>query len=496
MTSPTPPSTEPSRPRLRVLSAAAFLLVLAAGAAALALLHAPRLEGRIREGTGELVDAALRAAVAAREEEGARLEEILPASTGHLVDRWRRDLEDLPFELCAGDPDRTRALVVEETLRAAETSRENARVLASEMRRRGRHSLDALETTLREEQGAAAADLAAEAAFSSSLIMFGVLAALLGIHTLLLGRAVLGPVRRLADGAERLAAGERGHRVPGGGSGELDDLARGLNRMAESVERAEEEAREAQRRLTALNETLEARVEEKSRALVRAETLASIGTLAGGVAHEFNNLLGGILGTVEEALEDLPEGHADREPLELVARTARRGCTVTENLLRFARPRPPRKERLDAEAVVRDAVALVEPEAVRRGATMSVAADPLPPVSADPAELQQVVLNLLSNALHFTPPGGRIEVTLRRENGAVAISVRDTGPGLSPEVRERLFEPFFTTRGNEGTGLGLAVSHGIVRAHGGSLDARDDAAGGARFTARLPLAPETHGGDA
>ncbi|MCK6482212.1 MAG: ATP-binding protein [Planctomycetes bacterium] len=98
-----------------------------------------------------------------------------------------------------------------------------------------------------------------------------------------------------------------------------------------------------------------------------------------------------------------------------------------------------------------------------------------------------MVLNLLANAVAFTPRGGRVEASLRSAEGSpFVLEVRDTGPGIAPEALPRIFEPFFTTRGSEGTGLGLAVSHGIVRAHGGSIEAANDPRGGALFTVRIP----------
>lgn len=464
---------------LRTQSALLFCCVLIGGGALVWLVHAPWLRARSEEDSGVLVAKALAEVGAARREDLDRTGEVLRAGTDHLVARWKGDLADLPFELVAGDAKAVRALVLRETEAVGADARENSRVVTAEVRRRSEARMARLEESLRALQERTAAETASSLAVSSSLLVLGLLAALLGLQSFLLGRAVVGPVRRLAEGADRLAAGDLAHRIEQGGSREVAELGAALNRMAASVERSSSEVR-------ALNEGLEARVREKSAALVRAETLASLGTLAGGVAHEFNNLLGGILGTTEEAMQDAKEPET-REALELVARTARRGCKVTENLLRFARPRPPRTEPVDAAAVVRDAAALLQPEAERRGVRVEVKAGTLPPLPADPGELHQVVLNLLANALAFAPAGGLVAAEAAREGEAVVIRVRDSGPGIPPEAMPRLFEPFFTTRGTEGTGLGLAVSHGIVRSHGGSIEAANAPGGGAVFTVRLPL---------
>jgi signal transduction histidine kinase len=436
--------------------------------------------------TERLVTEALAEVAAARRDDLDRTGEVLRAGTDHLVDRWRRDLEDLPFELVAGDAAAVRSLVGRETEQVGSISRENVRVLSSEVRKRSEERMARLDASLREIQSRTGRSTAASLAVSSSFLVLGLLAALLGLQGFLLGRAVLRPVRRVAEGADRLAAGELSFRIEESGSREAAELAASLNGMAAAVEKSAAEVR-------ALNEGLERRVREKSAALVRAETLASLGTLAGGVAHEFNNVLGGILGTAEDAIHDARDP-GTREALELVARTAKRGCGVTENLLRFARPREPRVEPVDAAALLRDATDLVRSEAARRGVTVEVRADALPPIPADPAELHQVVLNLLTNALVFTPAGGRVEASAGREGDAAVLRVRDTGPGIAPEILPRIFEPFFTTRGSEGTGLGLAVSHGIARAHGGSLEAANDPGGGAVFTLRIPLTGGKGGG--
>ncbi|MHC4821661.1 MAG: sensor histidine kinase, partial [Planctomycetota bacterium] len=389
-------------PALSLLSAMLFAAVLVGGGLVLHFAHGPWLEGRMDAGTEALVEEALEQVKAARRDDLLQTREIVLAGADHVTRRWRRDLEDLPFELVAGDADRVRALVTREVDAVGALSKENARVLASEVRRRSRERMDELEKTLRAMQQETGRRTAADVALSSSMIIAGLLAALLGLQGFLLGRAVVDPVRRMAEGAERLAAGDLTHRIEETGSRETADLAAGLNRMAAAVEASNREVRE-------LNEGLEQRVREKSAALVRAETLASLGTLAGGVAHEFNNLLGGILGTSEDAASDASDADT-REAFDLIARTARRGCAVTENLLRFARPSEPHVETVDVAALLNDARALVEPEASRRGVSVTVTGEPPAEFLADPSEMHQVVLNLLANAVAFTSDNGSVAV--------------------------------------------------------------------------------------
>jgi two-component system NtrC family sensor kinase len=472
--------SETRGPGLHALAAMLAAGVLAAGALLVQFAYAPWLAARVASETDVLVAATLDEATEARKEDLLRTEEVVRAGAAHVSGRIRRDLEDLPFELVAGDPEKTRALVSSTAEAAAAASAENARVLAAEVRRRAGERLARLEASLRGRQEAAARAAAASVSLSSSLLVAGLLATLVGAQAFLLHRTVVRPVARIAAGAERLAAGELGHRVEERGGAEVAGLAVAVNRMAGARQSAEADLR-------ALQADLERRVEEKSAALARSETLASLGTLAGGVAHEFNNLLGGILGTVEDAAEDAKEPPV-REALDLVARTARRGCRITEGLLRFARPPAPRTEPVDAAAILRDAAALARAEAQRKGVTVEVTGEARP-LPADPGGLHQVVLNLLANAVHFAPAGGRVEASVADEGESVVLRVRDSGPGIAAEHLPRLFEPFFTTRGSDGTGLGLAVSHGIVRSHGGSIEAANRPGGGAEFTVRLPAPP-------
>jgi len=306
-------------PGLRALGAFAVAAALAAGAGLVWFVHAPWLRARMRDDSDRMVRDALGAVSRARVEDLDRTGEVLRAGTDHLVERWARDVEDLPFELVAGDPEAVRRLVGRETAEVGAAARDASRVLAAEVRRRSEERMAALEGSLREIQSRAGEDTSSSLALTSTLLLLSILAGLLGVQALLLGRAVVRPVRRIAEGAERLGSGDLAARVEEGGSREVADLAAGLNRMAAALERARAD-------LDALNRDLERRVEEKSRALVRAETLASLGTLAGGVAHEFNNLLGGILGTSEDALQDCREP-AVREALELWC--ARRGGAAT-----------------------------------------------------------------------------------------------------------------------------------------------------------------------
>jgi len=229
--------------------------------------------------------------------------------------------------------------------------------------------------------------------------------------------------------------------------------------------------------------------------MLRQEQLAGLGRLVSGIAHEFGNLLGGARGHVDLALAGTPEDAA--EALEIVRRTLGRALETVENLLRFARGTPvARVDDVDLADVVERALHLLKVELERGEVRLEhVVDDGVPRLSVDPAQLEQVVVNLVINALHAVRDQAepRIRVGLTASGGQVELSVEDSGPGVPPEARERIFEPFFTTKGAlggsdvPGTGLGLAIAAGVVRSHGGTLTVDvSPSLSGARFVLALP----------
>ena len=223
--------------------------------------------------------------------------------------------------------------------------------------------------------------------------------------------------------------------------------------------------------------------------LVHSERLSAIGELVAGVAHELNNPLQTIVGTVELMLDDRP-GAVNRGDLEVVRREAARAGQIVRNLLTFVRRGSSDRVPSDLTQLVRATVDLREYHLRQQNITIEARYAPAPlPVLVNRDEVRQVVLNLLLNAEHAistAAESGAIAVTTSAEDGLHVVDVADTGPGISPEIRGRVFEPFFTTKDvGEGTGLGLSISHGIASAHGGSLELRH-ADAGARFRLALP----------
>ena len=237
-----------------------------------------------------------------------------------------------------------------------------------------------------------------------------------------------------------------------------------------------------------------ARREKLSDDLRRSEHLASLGRLLAGVAHEVRNPLAGIRSTVQ-LWERLPEQARTPESLAAVIQAVDRLNGLVSRLLYFARtgwdePRP-----VDMNAVVRQTLELVRAQAAGQGVELhtDLQAD-LPNVSGSHQALQQVVLNLATNALQAMPKGGRLDMRTRApdDRQGVELRVSDTGPGVPPEARPQLFEPFHTTR-PDGAGLGLALCREIVRQHRGEIELEESGPPGAVFVVRLPAADNAEG---
>jgi signal transduction histidine kinase len=301
----------------------------------------------------------------------------------------------------------------------------------------------------------------------------------------ILQRQVLRPVARLMDGIRRLGAGESGARLPVERRDELGRLASAFNDMAAKLQSAQAE-------LVAESErTLELEAE-----LRRVETLAVAGKLATGFAHEVGTPLNIISGRAEYLLSRLPEDDPARKDLIGIVDQIDRISGIIASLLDTLRPQKPMLGAVRLSDVFDRLVPLVAHAARRRDVALDVEARAdLPALCADANQLQQVLINLLVNAIEASPPAGRVDVTATEETRegreGIAIHVSDSGPGVAPELRAAVFQPFFTTKPRgQGTGLGLAICRDIVRDHGGTIEVADHA-GGAMFVVWLPASHES-----
>jgi signal transduction histidine kinase len=296
-------------------------------------------------------------------------------------------------------------------------------------------------------------------------------------------RWVFRPLRLLGNGSRRVAAGDFGFRLKLDSSDEMAELAAALNDMTERFEE--------------IRDDLDRQVQLRTREVIRSEQLASVGFLAAGVAHEINNPLASIAmcaESLESRLEGLAPDDADaqivKRYLELIQNEAFRCKGITEKLLDFSRLGEVRRQATAMMALVADVADMLRHVGRFAGRTIEIDEGPDVLVMVNPQEIKQVVLNLLVNALDSIEESGTVRVSARRTGGEAVLTLADDGCGMSDEVLEHLFEPFFTRRkSGQGTGLGLSIAHRIVTDHGGRIQAASEGPGkGATFRVTLPLA--------
>ncbi len=313
------------------------------------------------------------------------------------------------------------------------------------------------------------------------------MAILLGVILLMSGlalqREVLRPLSLLLAGIRRLAHGEAGPPIPIARRDELGEVAQAFNDLAAQLEAA---------RLRLLAES--ERTAELEHQLRQAETLAVAGKLTTAIAHEVGTPLNIISGRAEFVLKTADLDAAARKDLETIGTQIERISGIIRSLLDSLRPRDPEIRTTPLGEVLDRALPLLRHPARRGQVTLRThIADDLPSLAADAGQLQQVVINLVLNAIDATPVGGEVDVSARwahlRERSGVAVSVHDTGPGIPAALLPRVFEPFFTTKpAGRGTGLGLAICRDIVKAHGGEVRVESEEGRGTTVTAWIPAA--------
>jgi signal transduction histidine kinase len=330
-------------------------------------------------------------------------------------------------------------------------------------------------------------------------------------------RWVFYPIRDLEQGAGRVAQGDFEHRIDVHSGDEMEDLAAAFNNMTS--------------RLQEMYRDLEHQVNERSRQLVRSERLASVGFLAAGVAHEINNPLASIA-FCSEALEArltefwakgvrsqesgirgqesgvrekraaavslttdpsplTPDHEVITKYLKMIQEEAFRCKAITERLLEFSRSSERRRERVDLAELIQSVLDMVQH--LQNYKSKQIVFEPAGPLYAwiNAQEIKSVVLNLVVNALDSMDEDGQLHVLLGQRDRMAEMRFSDTGCGMSQEILDNIFEPFFTrSRTGKGTGLGLAISHRVITQHGGEIEATSPGLNqGSTFTVRLPMQP-------
>ncbi len=295
------------------------------------------------------------------------------------------------------------------------------------------------------------------------------------------------PIKKLHKAARRVANGDFQYKVELDTGDEMNELADVFNQVTAQFHE--------------INQDLDRKVREKTTALIRSERLAGVGFLATGVAHEINNPLH-VISTISESLEmqafsvleNCPE--EDRalftKYLGMIQTEAFRCQEITEKLLSFARGSEVARISTDLTHLVNEVVSMVSHLSKFQDRTITILTEDPIYAQVNPSEIKQVVLNMVSNALEATDSGGNLEIELMCVNNQVDLIFRDDGCGMTAEVQEQLFDPFFTQRkGGGGTGLGLSISHKIIEEHNGSIEVSSDGPGtGSTFRLRIPKVAE------
>ncbi|MCB9419523.1 MAG: cache domain-containing protein [Ardenticatenaceae bacterium] len=288
---------------------------------------------------------------------------------------------------------------------------------------------------------------------------------LAGIVAVPIARLITQPIAELVAANRRLARGDMAVRVQPYGSGELAMLGQSFNKMAETLDKAQQE-------------------------LLHKERLASMGQLAAGVAHEINNPLGTILLFADILHKEMDETDPRREDLKLIVDEAVRCKNIVADLLNFSRQQEVLAQETAVSDLLNQAVETVRRQPAFEQVNIVCEFSPdLPTIHADPAQLQQVFINLLQNGAEAVAGQGTVALTARlADSQHVEIKVADNGCGIPPEHLGKLFTPFFTTKAlGKGTGLGLSIVYGIIKMHRGQISVQSQVGKGTTFTITLPV---------
>jgi len=287
---------------------------------------------------------------------------------------------------------------------------------------------------------------------------------LAGVIAVPIARFITRPIAELVEATRRLAQGDMTVRVPTSGKGELAVLGQSFNSMVETLHQTQQE-------------------------LLHKERLASMGQLAAGVAHEINNPLGTILLFSDVMYKEAPEDDPRRGDLKMIINETTRCKNIVADLLNFARQQEVLAQETDVHALLEQVIEGVSRQPIFKEVKIVCQFSPtLPTIQADPAQLQQVFVNLFNNAAEAMGAGGTITLATRPLNGQVEIKVSDTGCGIPEENLGKLFTPFFTTKAlGKGTGLGLSIVYGIIKMHRGQIAVQSQVGQGTTFTVTLPV---------
>jgi len=317
-------------------------------------------------------------------------------------------------------------------------------------------------------------------------------------------RLSISPINELVVATGRIASGDYDSKVGESRNDEIGDLARSFNKMTADLKTSRDALVEKE-----LLEALVVELRETQEQLVQAGKLAALGQLAAGVAHEINNPLAGIMGYAQLLTEKLQraarEGTTSEDIprfisyVENMEKQSQRCKHIVQNLLKFARASTQEEmSEVDCNRVIQETLGLIEHQLEQSSIDVVTQFDPqLPPIYGQEGKLQQVITNIVINAMQAIEQRGTITISTSRHQNSVLMTIRDTGVGIPAELLNKVFEPFFTTKElGKGTGLGLSVTYGLVHEMGGRIELESAVGQGTTFTISLPAAEDASDGDA
>jgi two-component system, NtrC family, sensor kinase len=334
--------------------------------------------------------------------------------------------------------------------------------------------------------------------------------------TLFIERSLNRPIRLLLASMGAVERGDPAEAPSLPRKDEMGRLAVGYGRMLRRIRESQEENARLLEEIRRFNQDLQRRVDQATavlgernealqranellfdltRQLRRAEQFATMGQLTATMAHEIGTPLNAVSLHLQLLARSPGLTRADRQRLVIIDQQIQRLVKTIQDFLAAARIEPRPRTRVDLNALVRNVTSLMAPALAAKGIAHDLRlTNELPVIRADEHQVQQLLLNLLSNAVDAMPGGGRVRIETAAGDGAVILTVADSGPGIPPEIRDRVFEPFFTTKGAAGTGLGLAVCRSIVEIHHGTIELDSRSGDGTTFVVRIPAPPEEVGG--
>lgn len=304
------------------------------------------------------------------------------------------------------------------------------------------------------------------------LVIFTMSVGVLGMVLAYISGYLIGrPINELMKGVSEIGEGNLGNRVQVKTRDELSVLSEAFNKMAENLD-------------TKINEKI-----ILERQLLQSEKLATIGQLAAGVAHEINNPLANISLYAQVILKKLKlQGSTDKDiiqKVEIINEQSDRAATIVRSLLDFSRQSEPEISVTEINSELKKALYVIQH--LTTNIQLNEDYKDIPSIMADGAQLRQVFVNMMTNAINAMPDGGILSIKTQYENSNIMIIIEDTGIGIPKEDLSRIFDPFFTTKGpGKGTGLGLSICYGIINKHNGSISVESEVGVGSKFTIRLP----------